>query len=123
MNIKRSGEILYFISVSLVLWFGWAAARSAYSLMINIYQEFGAELPAWTLTNLQILRSDSLFWIVILVNSLLLYVFIKNRAHFLLISAIILLIFAAYLGFALFSLGMPVALCGEMWPEWPTLLK
>ncbi len=119
MKSNSTHEVTHVVIAVVSVWIGALAVWTASLLMANLYVGFGADTPSSTLITLQLSRNYVPFVFAAACTGLLGYFLARSRKYILSASIIILSISVICLGSALFSLAVPFARCGYIWPDWP----
>ena len=100
-------------------WAGAFAWTAAARLFANLYREFGGDLPLPTETVVRLAQQQAPFGIAAACTLVLFWLWLRRRGWIVPVSLFILAAIGLGLAWVLFALGLPIALCGNLWPDWP----
>ena len=111
------------IIVVLCMGLTWATALVAESsarVLTQTLARMGGELPSIT-ASLVALMKIHMHWLAAAIVTLILIVLLARRTPLTLHGCVAALILSTALAVAsLLSLTAPIALCGDLWPDWPS---
>ncbi len=100
-------------------WAGAFAWTAAARLFANLYREFGGDLPLPTDRVIWLAQQQAPFGFAAGCTLVLFWLWLRRRGWIVPASLVLLTTIGLGLAWVLFALGLPISLCGNVWPDWP----
>ena len=107
------------IAALIVVWLASIVMLSTSLIFVNTFSAFGSNLPAWTVWIISLSKNHAPILFALISTVVIVYLLVRGSIYTLKVTLVIVLLAALYVSITLFAFAMPVAMCGDYWPEWP----
>ncbi len=119
LHVMNKSTWIYSTAALIVVWLASIVILSTSLIFANTFAAFGGDLPSWTVWIMSLSKNHVPMLFAMISTGVIGYLLLRGSVYTLRVTLVIVLLAAIYVSIALFSFAMPVAMCGDYWPEWP----